>query len=501
MKKRLRNEAGVAMVTVLLVGAVMTVVSSGAAYVTIREFQSGQDDRRASEALAFAEAGVDRLLLELRRNPNLNWNRVSEAGCKYEPIAIPKGDLGNQRSYRAYLTVYHPDLAGAARLPALHTWKKTGDGWNTTWNDGETLCTDTTRPGPLPGGPQVPQYFAITATGEHPTATRVVRQVVKIGARGFPIGLYAESVHVQGGNPTASNISLVTPGDVEARENLNFSGSDPYYKLGDFWDGQSMSIAAPAAVHARGSIYCRKQDCGNDELEHPGPLNCAFNNGQSQWDQSGGGGSLTGVAKCPAWSGTPAAPPPYSSFSDADLANATPKPALTTQDYSNLKESAKESGLYCAVAASWVCTTPSGAYSTNGNITSTPPGVGNNFVAYFDFPSSGDPFSVQRTVTWKAAVGPCNLDATLTKSVVMVVRYGSVDLTGKDEIVGAFFAPEGQLWLRGSGGTVKIEGTAIAKRIDFGGNAEVTLTDCWVQNLPGAAFMAVTPQTFSEIDR
>lgn len=37
MVKGLRDEAGVAMVTVLLVGAVMTVVSSGAAYVTIRE--------------------------------------------------------------------------------------------------------------------------------------------------------------------------------------------------------------------------------------------------------------------------------------------------------------------------------------------------------------------------------------------------------------------------------------------------------------------------------
>lgn len=496
MKQR-RNEAGVAMVTVLLIGAVMTVVSSGAAYLTIKEFQSGQSDRKASEALAFAESGVDRMLLELRRNANLNWNRISEAGCLYEPIALDKGNLGGQRSYNAYLTVYHPDLAPAARLPDLRAWKKSGDAWSSTWNDGAPLCTDTTRPGPAPGGPQVPQYFAITAIGAHPTATRVVRQVVKIGARGLPIGLYAETVHVQGGRPTATNISLVTPGDVESRENLNFVGTDPYYKLGDFWQGESMSVAAPAAAHARGSIYCRKQDCGNDTLEHPGSLNCAFNGGQSQWDQSGGGGSLTGFARCP---GTTSGPPPYSSFSDSDLANATPRPRLTEQDYENLRGSAKESGLYCAVAASYVCTTPSGAFSTNGTIQSVP-GVANNYVAYFDFPSSGDPFSNGRTVTWKAAAGPCNLDATLTKSVIIVVRYGSVDLTGKDTIVGAFFAPEGQLWFRGSGGTVKIEGTSIAKQFDFGGNAEVMLSDCWVKNLPGTGFLSVTPQTFSEVDR
>ncbi|MBA3350449.1 MAG: hypothetical protein H0T12_07820, partial [Actinobacteria bacterium] len=309
---------------------------------------------------------------------------------------------------------------------------------------------------------------------------------------------------VQGGTPTATDISLVTPGDVESRENINFVGTDPYYKLGDFWDGQSMSVAAPAAAHARGSIYCRKQDCGNDGVEHPEALNCAFSNGQSQWDQSGGGGSLAGVPPCASWTnrgGTPAGPPPYSSFSDADLANATPKPALTAQDYANLKESAKESGLYCAVAASYVCATPSGAYSTNGSINSSPPGVGNNYIAYFDFPSSGDPFSVQQTVTWKAAVGPCNPDATLTKSVIIIARYGSVDLTGNDEVVGAFFAPEGQLWLRGTGSNFKIEGTAIAKRIDFGGNAQIKLSDCWVQNLPGAAFLGITPQTFSEVDR
>lgn len=497
--KRLRSEAGVAMVTVLLVGAVMTVVSSGAAYVTIREFQSGQSDRKASEALAFAESGVDRLLLELRRNPKLNWNRVSEAGCKYEPVALPKGNLGDQRSYEAYLTVYHPDLAGAARLPALHTWTKDGDAWNASWNDGATLCTDTTRPGPEPGGPQVPQYFAITATGEHPTATRVVRQVVRIGARGFPVGLYAESVDVQGGHPTAKNVSLVTPGDVVSRENLSFTGTDAYYKLGDFWEGESMSIAAPAAVHARGSIYCKKQQCDNDLLEHPDPLNCAFDNGQSQWDQSGGGASLSGLAKCPLWTGSPAGPPPYSSFSEADLARAAPKPRLTEQDYANLKESAKEFGLYCAVDATYVCTTPSGPYSTNGNIQSVP-GVGNNYVAYFDFPSSGDPFSPQRTIQWKAEVAPCNLDPTLTHSVIIVVRYGSVSLTGGGTVVGAFFAPEGEISLRGTGSDVKIEGSAIAKKFDFGGNAQIELTDCWVKNLP-IGYLGVTPETFSEVDR
>ena len=45
----MRNQSGVAMVTVLLVAMVMTVVASAAAFSTINELKAGQDDRQGSE--------------------------------------------------------------------------------------------------------------------------------------------------------------------------------------------------------------------------------------------------------------------------------------------------------------------------------------------------------------------------------------------------------------------------------------------------------------------
>ncbi|MBA2311859.1 MAG: hypothetical protein H0V97_03560 [Actinobacteria bacterium] len=486
----LKRQVGVAMVTVLFAGAVLTVVSSTAAYLTIKEFRSGQEDRKATEALAYAESGLDRLMLAVR---TYGWNRINEAGCQFEPISVPTGNLGGGRFYDAYMTVFDPSLPTAGRLPPLGSWKKPGDAWSSTQTS--QVCVN--HQGALP---QTPLFFALTSTGQHPTATRVIRQVVKIGARGLPIGLYADSVNVQGGTPTTLDISLVTPGSVSGREKLTFTGNDPYYKMGHFWAGQSMSVPAPAAVHALGAISCTKQACGDDLVEHPDVLECKANGsgGQSQWDQSGGGGDLTGAASCP---GQAANPPPYSSFSMADLERARPTPKLTDQDYANLKSLAQASGLYCAMDASGSgsCTTPTGSFNTNGTIQSVT-GTGKTFVAYFEFPATGDPFSTQRTLTWKAAVGPCSDDPAVNESVVIVVRYGSVDLTGQDEIVGSFFAPEGQAWLRGSGGTVKIHGTTIAKKIDFGGNAEVKLSSCWVNNMPGA-LLRVTPQTWSEVDR
>ncbi|MGH2786881.1 MAG: hypothetical protein ACRDJV_03095 [Actinomycetota bacterium] len=492
--RKIYNEKGVAMVTVLFVAAVLTVVSSAGAFITINELRAGTNDRRGTEALAYAESGVDRMALEIKKH---SWRRLNESGCLYEPIAVPEGNLGAERFYNAYLTVYDPDLPEDQRLPNLNGWEP-GDPWS-TGNDSTALCLSHDNVHPETGA-----RFALTAVGEHPTASRVIRQVVRVKASGLPIGLYADSVNVQGGNPSTLDISLVTPGDVQGREKLEFTGYDPYYKLGHFWAGESMSIAAPAAAHARGTIYCSKQTCGNDQKEHPTALECRPNpGGQSQWDQSGGGGSLGGFAKCAAWAGTPAGPPPYSSFSDADLARARPQPQFTNQEYAYIKRIAQTSGLYCAMGdnGSGTCTKPSGGFSTNGTIQDADiTGLPNLFFAYFEFPNSGDPFSVKRTITWKAGVGPCSDDPNVHRNVIIVVRYGSIDLTGKDEIVGAFFAPEGQAWLRGSGGIVKIHGTVIAKKIDFGGNAEVMLSDCWVRNMP-LILTRVIPETWSEVDR
>jgi hypothetical protein len=507
---KLRDELGVAMVTVLLVGTGLTVVASTAAFVTIRDLRAGRDERRASEALSFAESGVERVVEALRAG-GYTWGRLNRAGCSRPPIEVPKGVLGTNQTYLAYLVVYdaqEPDPA--KRIPDLGSWSPGSTTW-TPPSPTPAVCTKHEAAIPLGPKPGNAQYFAITSTGTHPTAARVVRMVVGIEGRGLPLGLFADSVNVQGGNPGAISISMITPGDVEGREKMEFTGYDPYYKIGDFWTGAPDTIAgrpAPAAIHALGEIRCSRQACGNDLVEHGDQkLNCTANrvsNGQSMWDQSRSGGSLAGFPKCSQWGGTPPGPPPYSNFTQDDYNRVAPG-RISDQEYRALKESAQRSGLYCAISGgsnpTWNCTTPSGAYSTNGNIQSTPPGVAQNYVAYFDFPSSGgDPFGTKQTVTWKAETGPCTSGSDANRTVIVVARYGSVDLTGKGEMVGTFIAEEGQVWMRGQGGTIKITGSVIAKKIDIGGNAEATLTPCWLENAP-TLFMTLSPHSWTEVDR
>ena len=501
--KSLRNQKGVAMLTVLFIGALLTVVASAGAFMTIKEFRAGGDDRRGAEALGFAESGVDRLMLEFGRNP-IPWGWISEAGCARAPVTIPTGQLGTDKYYNAYVTVFdtRAGIPLGERVPALGTWRKQGDPWDPS-NDAKEICT--LRNGALPD-PEVPLYFAISSTGEHPTAKRVVRQVVAIRQSGMPIGLYALKADVKSNNVTTFNISMVTEGDVLAREGMEFEGYDPYYKLGHFWKDQSMTTPAPAAVHAGGNIFCKKQNCDNDGLEHDPTtqLECRANpGGQSQWDQSVGGGSLSGFSKCAAWTGSPAGPPPYSSFSPEDLDRSRPKPDLTEQDYANLKAQAKRNGMYCVMNGNaGSCQTPNGVRNiTGGQVQDTDvaaAGVGKIFVAYFDFPVNGDPLS--ESIAWKAAVGPCS-DGPDHENVIVVVRHGGLELTGKGELVGTFLAEDGEMWIRGSGGIIKIHGTTIAKRLNFGGNAEVVNSECWVRNMPSNIFLRVTPVTWSEIDR
>ena len=523
---RIRDQRGVAMVTVILVAAVLSVVSSTAAFLTIKEFRAGNDDKRGANALSYAEAGVDRFFYDLGTNSDITWGRLNEAGCALEPISLNRGEVvdpdgsvsGDEGYYDAYLTVFDPttpSLSNSDRMPDIQDWTPEGAvTWNPAWNDSTTLCT--ARDG-LDPHPNEAAHFAIFSKGQHPTAKRVVRQVVAVTARGLPIGLYADNVGVQGGNPETFDISLVTPGDVQARNMLEFRGNDPYYTLGHFWDeaalvakGLDPEDPAPTAVHARGTIYCTnsaKNVCGNDLKEHPEVLNCVVNPvlpSQAQWDQSGEGGDLSSYSPCPGWSNLP----PYSNFTPEDFQRAAPKPEVTEEMYAALKASAKRTGMYCVMSSSSSgnCTSPGGSFSTNGLIQNPPAGVSNNYVAYFDFPSTGNISQVSNNIIkWKAATGlamdPCPAPNTY-KSVVIVVRFGSLTLEGNGEIVGAFFArdPGGVVQLRGQGNAFKVHGTALAWKLDFGGNGGALLSDCWVKNM-SFSFMRYKPLTWGEIDR
>lgn len=460
------------MITVLFVAAALTVVSSTAAFVTIQEFRAGSDDRKAAEALSYAEAGIDRMLLEMRR-ARWTWGHIRLAGCDAtHPALVHSGTVGSKGKYVATLTTYDsaPGLASSQRVPPS-----------------AGACTGRSS------NPRVPQLFAVTSVGTHPAAKRVVRQVIRIQGSTLPIGVYANSVDATG-NGGMLRISLVTKGDLTGREKIGFSGMDPYYVLNDFYPGKG-SAPMPAAAHALGTISCIA-NCStgpNKKIEHPPSPNCNANpdgdTGQSLWDGDKNGTTVS--SGCAGQSGFP----PTAFFGAADLQRTTPQPNLTEQDYMNLRESAKTSGIYCYVDS-----------CTFGGVGRTKPsviqpgdvaGLPNTYVAYFDFPAGGSVTSAARTIKWKAEVAPCNDDPNLNKSLVLIVRNGSLSMQNGAFINGAVLVPEGTL---DSEGGYDIHGTIIADKFIVRGNAEFSLSECWINNMP-APLLDITPTRWSEIDR
>ena len=473
--KHFRDQSGIAMVTVLFVAAVLTVVGSSATFITIHELRSASDDRRSAEALGYAEAGVDRLLQELRRG-SITWGHIREAGCARAPVSLPTTSIGNG-TYTATLTVFDPNSGAGPDVPAT-PW--------TSANDSAAPCVG--RSNDVRTG----LYFAITVKGVHPTASRAVRQIVQIRSLDLPVGLYAESIDGNG-NPDIGGMSVITPGDVYGREKMNFSGCDPYYKLNDFWPGMSTTQCVPTSIHALGSIYLK---AGGGQREHPPVLNCTANNlrgatGQSQFDESGDGGTIAAGAPC---AGQTLARPADSKFTQTDMARVVKRTGFSDQEYLTLKDAAKQSGIYCyfPTAGGSQCTKNGQTVTGYGSVAGLP----NNFVAYFEYQDASKALTTNQ-VLWNNSWWGCNDDPSLSKSVVIIVRNGGLRIESGVQNNGALLLPEGNFTDMGNH---RWNGTIISKNYYSRGTAQKSVDSCWVNNMPGP-FLDIVPSTWSELDR
>nr|MBA2601492.1 pilus assembly PilX N-terminal domain-containing protein [Actinomycetota bacterium] len=478
MFRRMRdNEKGVAMVTVLLVGAVLTVAATTASFVAIQDLRASTDDRKASSALAYAEAGIDRIISLIRRG-DMTWADFKGSGCAGYTMVERSGEIGDIGGrYDAKILRFNPTASGTNRFaPAA------------------AAC-----PASIPSPRHdAAQYFVVESTGRQPQAKRVVRQVIKVSALGLPIGVYGQSFELNG-TPNIQTVSVISDGDIVGRGKLAFVGSDPYYKMGDFWPSLSATTGAPAAAHTLGAIYPKLNSASQEHSGTGFPLNCVANDaagatqGQSQWDQSGAGGTISTSTPC---AGQSIAPPPTSKFTRADFERVAPKPALSDQDYLTLKDAAKTTGIYCYVptTGSKTCTKQGVALSVNANFNigdGDLTGLGKSFVMYVEFQ---DPSKAMTTneVKWGANLGPCG-----TESAVLIVRNGSWRMESNSVINGVLLLPEGNI---DSQGSFNFIGTIIAKSVAMNGGGTFTLNQCWLDNMPGP-FLDVTPTAWSEVDR
>jgi hypothetical protein len=495
-----RNQRGVALMTVIFVAAALLVVSSTAAFVTVREFQAGTDDRKATEALAYAEAGVDRMIQYLRDSGTVTNNEISKAGCdaQHPAIAIPPTNIGRGKfTVSAYL--YEPTGATPeAKLATLHPRN--------------TTPPDTFACG-LATGLKRTSYLAIESIGEHPAAKRVVQQVVKVTPRGLPVGIAADEISVTGTAQTIG-ISMISPNKIVGRDKIVFTGNDPYYKVGDFWPngpfppGVTASSPIPSAAHAVGGIYLKAN--GSEWEFAGGPKNCTANkatgtlppgyrDGQSLWDSDGvlnlSPQHSPITSGCTGQTGYP----PSSYFTAEDHERVVPH-KLDETDHRALKQAAKSYGIYCSISgSSETCIKQGAPFAHSGNwqdgdVASVFGSGTRNFIVYIDFTGGSSPFA--NSVSWKASAWGCNDDPAVSKSIVVVVKNGGLSLESGAMVNGALLL-DGEF--KYSGGPI-FNGTIVAGKFTVSGNATFSLDECWVRNMPGP-FSSVTPVHWSELDR
>ena len=474
--RALRNESGVAMVTVLFVGAVLTVVVSMAAFVTVQEFRSGADDRRSGRAISSAEAGVDQMMNSVR-NFLAPWRDLVLSGCTLNGVAYPTVGPGSTLTPRA-VTLTGTLTGGGTYTAVLRPLNPANPGSN-------TYCPTT-----LPS-PKEPFRMKIISTGTFETGRRVIEQEISMTGRNLPIGVRAHNIDANG-NPSFTNTVLISTGTITGRDKMDFSGVDPYYDKSDFYPGIAVDGDMPASAHSADKIYER-----GGRQEHPPSLNCAADKRgtESAWDGSILGGTITGTR-----AGCPATVPPTSRFTPEDARRLAPTPELDEAEHAYYREVAKTYGLYCSYTATFVetCTKQGVAYSvgrdvSNADVAGLPP----YYVTYFDFAPGTDPF--RNILGWSVSNfngrRPCSA-TPITGAAVVIVRNGSLNFRGGAGLTGAMFAEDGTI---DAGGSYSVEGTLIAKTLRLRGSPSYCNSQSWVEQMPGP-FINVTAGRWTEVD-
>lgn len=441
MERIRRDERGVAMITALLVTAVLTALGLTVTQVAVSNLSNAGRDRVAGGAFGAAEAGVTRAIAYINKN---NTNALScYPGCSFgwgntttpQLVTLPDG-----RTAKVYIQPIQPYSPPQYKV-GLYRIRSVGNA------------------GSGPG-------------------QRTLEVDVQVRPMAFPLGIFTKNKINNGGTGTVYSESVLSEACIDSRDHLTFTGTDPYYGI-------------PAAAHSAKYITNANLSggCDNDLTNVYNKDNKAIHrasvgtcNSTYPYDQDNTplGGTFPGGSACSTAAGQ------YTSSSlftlemlKADPYNYVPR-GLTDAQYALLKARAQALGTYytTSVPASW----PS-ALSTS------------NPVLYFKIPA-GQEVSIQtdlNSYAW-AADPSC---ASTHPAVVIVVEGGDLRLNSNANLSGAIFVPDGTLTYNGGASLV---GTVFTKQLTMTGNSQITLNDCYAKSTPGG-ILEVKPVRFREVDR
>lgn len=290
------EERGVALITVIVLTAVLMMIAGGMYYMTNRGQKMVQADYSGGQAFYYAEGGIENVIDILNyaaTETQLTQLRSDQSSDGYGYLMDPSPSsrqnpsnpvemlLGNDR-YRVYVDT--------VTQSGDHC---TGCGLNLTSTD--------------------PAYILITAEGLSGDGYRKLQQRVKVQASNYPLTFYVNGDVNMNGAPIISNQSVYVRGNFYGREKLTVTGNDQIY-------------GGAAGVKAAGTIYAK------------------LNGGKTQIYTSSGGHSSYWASNY--INDRDNRGPTGNKFSISELENTFSTAGLTASQLASLRAMAKTNGYY-----------------------------------------------------------------------------------------------------------------------------------------------------------
>lgn len=488
------EDAGVAMLLVMGVAAIITVLTVTVATISLNNLKNTSRDKQAGSAFATSEAGVAEVV-ERIRNGSLALSGFTCMEPADPNAPLPASCLGTTMSWTSSVAPMEvPVDGGSAPCLASQTCYKVWVGTIRAYDPLNGVRSGLYR------------VHSKGIFGNGPAASTVVVDL-EVRPEQFPIGVFGEQVTGNGGT-AIYNESLFTRACVSPRQNgqgngTRFEGIDVY------WD-------QPASAHST-TMITTATGCGAQGDIHKTsncPENAALNN-----DQSAAGGPFSTSSGCHAnrhlrKNGTyyPDALPTEgctpradglcdsTSFTIKDLERYGYRPrGLSDDQYEAMASRARATNTY-NVAATSLNTLLSTALSAGIKQPvvyvdcAVQPGLcpsGTFKLSISDIPTPFQQAPDPPGTYTRCASGPQPV-------VTLVVAHGNLVFQGGNNVWfdAAIFVPDGQ-W-RGDGG-YNILGTLFANDVSLGGNQTFQLDSCFIRDLP-APLMHIETKRFSQDD-
>jgi hypothetical protein len=474
VRRAAHGDGGLGVVTVLMVGAVVSALTITAVALTINNLGNASRDRQALAAMATSEAGVAQAVQFLR------GGNLSNLTCIEPPAGAAPGPTC-QGATESWISAVAPRKIRTDGVtgPCVTTADCVRV-WIGTLKPYVPNCSGRHQTPPVPcSGTYRVHTTGVSGNGPGQKALAVD---VEVTPYPFPIGVFAENFSGNG-NVGVHKMSMFTNGCMYNRQRDDVSGSGLQFEY-DAAAGRpvlDLVYDQPVAAHAVGDISTSNQSCGTGGGGAPIHSPTTVCNALFRFDQSGAGGALTSGDDCHGKyvRGDGSVYPTTSRFDGAELQRYGYRPrGLTDAQYDALRSQAQAQGTYniAPTSVSTRLTSLSGAGVTspvlfwdNGDVALT---------------SSDFPASFLRSLSSTAG---CT-----SKSVTIVVEGAGNDLkytggTSEPYLVASIFVPDGQLTGQGGRNTI---GTVFAKTIDLGGSVDFYMDQCFASNPPGAVLDA-----------